>query len=366
MARVYRTTHGYGIDYRFPPTRQGKRIREFIGPDKDHAKIVLGERLKAINLGRNPVLQRIQPKPFKETVDEFMEKHVKLRGLHIRTFKKNSDRLLTHFKGRCLQEIGPPQIEDYLVGRQNEGISQATANRERSLLSAIFKFAIRRGYFADENPCRRVQAYRESPGRLRYLTGEEALALISKAAKHLKPILLCGLHTGGRHSELLSLAWADVDLSQGTIYFDRDKTKSGKQREIPITRELDRVLRERHQNRLTGGDARDYVFTWGGKRISSIRTAFLKARKDAGLGADVTPHTLRHTFASWYMMNGGDIFRLKKYLGHSDIHLTERYSHLSPNYMKAGAAFIGAPTPSRGHLVDDLVKSAASTKNASA
>jgi len=57
---------------------------------------------------------------------------------------------------------------------------------------------------------------------------------------------------------------------------------------------------------------------------------------------------------------------VKKYLGHSDIHLTERYSHLSPNYMKAGAAFIGAPAGSGGRAVDDLVKSAASTKNASA
>ena len=328
-----------------------------IGQDKDQAKIVLGERLKAIALGKNPVLQRIQPKPFKETVDEFMEKHVRLRGLHYRTFKSNADLLLAHFKGRCLQEIGPPQIEDYLVGRQNEGISQATANRERSLLSAIFKFAIRRGYYADENSCMRVQAYRESPGRLRYLTPDEAATLISKAAKHLKPILLCGLHTGGRHSELLSLTWVDVDLAQGTLYFDRDKTKSGKQREIPITPELDRVLRERHQYRLTGGDARDYVFTWGGKRISSFRTAFNKARKDAGLGKDVIPHTLRHTFASWFMMNGGDIFRLKKYLGHSDIHLTERYSHLSPNYMRAGAAFIGAPADFGGRVVDDLVKS---------
>jgi integrase len=332
MAKVYRTKHGYGIDYRFPATRRGKRIREFIGPDKDEAKAVLAEREKAIRLGRNPILQRITPRPFEEVVKEFLEKHVRLRGLHVRTFKKNSDRLLEHFTG-MLQDIDPSQIEDYLVTRQNAGISQATANRERALISAIFKFAIRRGYYVGENPCKRVQAYRESPGRLRYLTPDEAEALMEKAAKHLKGILLCGLHTGGRHSELLSLAWADVDLAQGTIYFDRDKTKSGKQREIPITPELDRALREIHRRRLTGGDARDYVFTWGGKRISSIRTAFNKARKDAGLGADVTPHTLRHTFASWYMMNGGDLYELAKILGHANIKMTERYAKLGRNHI---------------------------------
>src|SRR5437867_10027792 len=79
MARVYRTKHGYGIDYRFPPTRRGRRIREFIGPNKDEAKIILGERIKAIRLGKNPELRKVQPKPFKETVTEFLEKHARLR-----------------------------------------------------------------------------------------------------------------------------------------------------------------------------------------------------------------------------------------------------------------------------------------------
>ena len=85
--------------------------------------------------------------------------------------------------------------------------------------------------------------------------------------------------------------------------------------------------------------------------MKSVRTGFLTARKAAELGKDVTFHTLRHTFASWYMMNGGDLYRLQKYLGHSTIKLTERYAHLSPDHLRDGAEFIGAPKV-RSHAVD--------------
>ena len=86
--------------------------------------------------------------------------------------------------------------------------------------------------------------------------------------------------------------------------------------------------------------------------MASVRTAFERARKRARLGEEVTYHTLRHTFASWYIINGGDLYRLQKYLGHSTISLTQRYAHLSLDYLKAGVEFIGAPRSSRGHEVD--------------
>ena len=66
------------IDYRYPPGRQGKRIRERIGPDKDEAMIVLSTRLKDMRVGRNPELRRITPRPFEAVVKEFEEKHVAL------------------------------------------------------------------------------------------------------------------------------------------------------------------------------------------------------------------------------------------------------------------------------------------------
>jgi integrase len=361
---LYRTKEGvWGIDYRYPPGRNGKRIREPIG-SKEEAEIILGRRKEAIRLGQNPELRKIQPKPFNETVTEFLAKHAKLRRDY-QTFKVNSDRLLEHFKG-TLQEIGPREIEDYIAARLLTGISKSTANRERALLSCIFSFAIRREYFHGENPCRKVKAFPEPKGRVRFLTRDEAAGLFAKAADHLKPLITGGLHTGGRLSELLRLRWEAVNLAEGILYFDRETTKSGKGREIPISPELNQALREQAKQRFKGGDARDYVFTFRGNRIKGVRTAFNKARKDAGLGEDVGFHTLRHTFASWYVQNGGDLYRLQQYLGHSTIALTQRYAHLGKDYFRAGVGFFGAPKEAGGQPVDDLVKSPPSTETASA
>ncbi len=288
------------------------------------------------------IVRENEPKAFDAVVAEFLEKHARQRR-HYPTFKVNSNRLLEHFRGRMLHEIGPAQVEDYLASRLASGISRATANRERALLSGIFSFAIRRGHFTGDNPCRKVKPFPESPGRDRYLSPQEAEALLACASEHLRPILIAALHTGGRLSEILALRWSDLDFVNGIVYFDRSSTKSGKQREVPMTSELARVLQEWRGRRQRIGHSREHVFTWRGRRIRGVRRSFMRAREAAGLGPEVGFHTLRHTFASWFVINGGDLVRLQQFLGHSTLALTQRYAHLSKEFLKAGLQFIGAP-----------------------
>jgi len=145
-----------------------------------------------------------------------------------------------------------------------------------------------------------VKAFPEPSGKIRYLTEDEAKALIQKSSDYLRPIVITALHTGGRPSEVLSLKWPDIDLQNSVLYFDRDNTKASKQREIPINPELAAVLREHGRVRSITG----YLFTWHNHPIHRVGDAFEAARKRADLGDDVTFHTLRHTFASWYMING--------------------------------------------------------------
>src|SRR5206468_824615 len=147
---------------------------------------------------------------------------------------------------------------------------------------------------------RKVKRFPETPGRTRFLTAAEAEKLVENAPNHLRPIIICALHTGGRLREILTLRWEDVDLERRVLYFDQTNTKSGKQREIPIDPDLIQVLQERRKKIFLGGDAREFVFTRYGKRLQDIRTAFEKAKERASakaeekvkLGDDVTFHTL--------------------------------------------------------------------------
>ena len=361
---LYKKGKNWYIDYYYPPGRAGKRIREKIGPVKDEARIILSERLQDIRQGRNPALRQIKPKPFKEMVAEFLEKHAS-QCRDPRSYADKTRVLLRAFQGKTLQEIGPKQIEHFIADRLAAGVSRATTNRMRAVLSKIFNCAIDWGYYGGDNPIRKVKRFAESPGRVRFLSADEAKILVGHAPRHLKPVLTCALHTGGRRREILRLRWEDIDLERGVLYFDQTNTKSGKQREVPLSPTLATTLRERRKVRAIGGDARKFVFTRHGKRMQNIRTAFEKSRKRAGLGEDVTFHTLRHTFASWFMINGGDLYRLQNYLGHSTIALTQRYAHLSPEHLKAGVRFFGAPAASRSHPVDTGAATVASSGPAS-
>src|ERR1700752_4693128 len=103
---LYKRGKVWFIDYYYPPGRGGKRIREKVGPSKDEAQIVLSERLKDIRQGRNPEIRRIAPKPFKEMVAEFLERHARKRK-SCHSIKLNTDILAKHFGDRMLQEITP-------------------------------------------------------------------------------------------------------------------------------------------------------------------------------------------------------------------------------------------------------------------
>jgi len=117
------------------------------------------------------------------------------------------------------------------------------------------------------------------------------------------------------------------------------KTKGKKSRFRAHRLELMNLLREPEKG---PSDQRDrHLFTWHGKEISRVSTK-LRDRARGGEARDnVSFHTLRHTFASWYMINGGDLYQLKEYLGHSTIALTQRYAHLSAEHQAAGSGSSG-------------------------
>jgi integrase len=196
----------------------------------------------------------------------------------------------------------------------------------------------------NRNPADQVEVNRPDDARDRYLSEDELgrlkLALdekqyrkgtraINKTFDRLRLIVLIALTTGMRVSEIFGLRWSDVMYSEGLIAV-RAKLKAGKMRYAPMPVELASELR-----RFPVVIGEDRVFppkpgaTSGRQRVEG---SFEDLLERAGI-EDFRFHDLRHTFASWYMMNGGDLYELAKILGHSNIKMTERYAKLARRHI---------------------------------
>jgi integrase len=204
-------------------------------------------------------------------------------------------------------------------------------NRELATLKALFNHCRELGFYEGENPVEAVKLLPEPKTRLRYLEPEEEAALLAAAKEPLRSIILVGIHAGLRiQAEALSLRWQDVDLKRGLLTIQAAYAKNGTNRTVPLNSVLCAALRAL-QETAKGGD---HVFASrrSGEPLRSIRNAFELARKKARLGKEVTPHTLRHTFASRLAMAGVDLRTIQELGGWKTLALVERYSHLSPHH----------------------------------
>lgn len=167
-------------------------------------------------------------------------------------------------------------------------------------------------------------------GRTLFLMPAEAERLLTAAAPHLRPLLAFLLGTGARLSEALELEWRDVDLEGGRAIFWR--TKNGKRRvaELPprVTASLS-ALPNREGRVFLSRSGRPYADTerqWGGQ----IKVGWRGAVRRAELNPNLTPHCLRHTWATWHYALKCDLLRLKQDGGWGSVALVDRYAHLMP------------------------------------
>ena len=196
----------------------------------------------------------------------------------------------------------------------------------------------------DRNPSDQVEVRRPDDQRDRYLSEEELRKLkqaldektyrkgtnaINKTFYRLRLIVLIAVTTGMRAAEIFGLGWSDVMYSEGLLAV-RAKLKGGKMRYVPLLPELAGELR-----RFPAVIGEDRIFppklgaTSGRQRVEG---SFEDLLERAGI-KDFRFHDLRHTFASWFMMNGGDLYELAKILGHSNIKMTERYAKLARQHI---------------------------------
>ncbi len=200
----------------------------------------------------------------------------------------------------------------------------------------------------DRNPADEVEVNYPDDQRDRYLSQEEiprlkealdqlafganagsgSTRVISWLFYRLRLIVLIALTTGMRIAEIFGLCWSDLDYAHGLIAV-RSRLKKGRIRYVPLARELAQEFR---RYPAVIGEERIFAPPSGRTGRQRVDQPFQTLKELAGL-EHFRFHDLRHTFASWYMMNGGDLYELAKILGHANIKMTERYAKLAKQHI---------------------------------
>jgi len=229
----------------------------------------------------------------------------------------------------------------------NSGRSTVTTNKILRILKAILNDAVKLEYLL-RNPIRGYPELKEEPRNLNFWSKKEIDLFISKNQNNeLLDLYLITLNTGLRLGEICGLCWDRVDFESGhliinrslTRYGLRNTTKGHKGRYVP----MNHIVRGLLKKRLIGPN-KGFVFSsQDGKPVSyehMTQREFKKSQVDAGLDKIIRFHDLRHTFASHFMMNGGNIYTLQKILGHSDIKTTMIYAHLDQEFLHQAADIV--------------------------
>ncbi|HEU4458450.1 MAG TPA: site-specific integrase [Methylibium sp.] len=213
-------------------------------------------------------------------------------------------------------------------------IAPATINRYAASLSAVFTWAIKRRIApkAFDNPCRRIERRPENNELTRFLSDDERTRLLAACRASAWPrlylLVLLALTTGARKGELLGLRWRDVDLVQRVVHVGR--SKNGDPKVLPIVAAAAEQLVE-----LQGrGD--ELVFP--SRRRPDCAYAFEPRWKAALAVAKVKDfrfHDLRHSCASYLAQNGATLLEIGDLLGHRQVSMTKRYSHLASTHRAA-------------------------------
>jgi len=248
------------------------------------------------------------------------------------------------FGSMYLPRITSRFIEHFKTKRLGENVTPRTVNIELRCLSHMLNKAVEWNYIR-ESPFKGVKLIRYEKKPPRFLTKGEVAELLEAASPWLNPIVRFMLNTGVRDGERRELKFDDIDFTNKTIIIRFSKAKT--YRAVPMNKETEKVLkllREKYilQNSITNTlkprkeHQKEFVFcNEDGSQVQSIRKSFHNACKKAGLKG-VSPHTLRHTFASHLIMSGVDLRTVQGLLGHKNIATTMIYSHLTQEHLAKG------------------------------
>ena len=295
--------------------------------------------------------KKIEPEAKATTFAELYTKYIEIQkaktgekswktedGFYRNWFSKELD-------DKSIHEITLDDIQSIINKALAAGKKPATVKYMKAFIRQLFNYAKDRGLYEKDNITTKVSTPSFDNRRKRFFTPEEVrniLAALKERSQQAHDIALFAMYTGCRPIEIFSLLWENVDFSNGIITVF-DTKNNNKTKHVPMVDEVRNLLEELKQINSQG-----LVFkSRNGTQIKAVSKIFRDVLKKLGINDAATDdrqkgvfYTLRHSYASWLMMEGADLYDVKELMGHSTTAMTERYSHLSPEHLKKTAMLL--------------------------
>lgn len=290
---------------------------------------------------------------FDEFTDRWFKEKVAVRlsdstrNSYQRVLKKH---LLPLFGMMRLRDIRVEHANHLVAKLKEAGHAPKGINNILGVLLSILNDAVEWQCLA-RNPLFRYKPVKEPELHFDYWTVPEIRQFLNGSQGDPNHLLyVVALNTGMRRGEICALKWDRIDLIRNQIIVSRtlgryglsETTKTGRKRYVPINSVVKNVF-----ERLLQEQRGEFVFcNEDGTPVDAhhLYRDFQNAQKRAGFTKVIRFHDLRHTFASHFMMNGGNIYDLQKILGHTSLEMTQRYAHMSPAHLAEAIQIVSFDT----------------------
>ena len=241
------------------------------------------------------------------------------------------------------ETIDPMAIRGFVARLHREGLAKSSIARKLSAVRSFLRYAVRSGEI-DKSPADGIPTPKQAKLLPKNLTVDEVFTLLDAiagddvAARRDKALLEFLYATGLRVGELAALDLDDVDLAGGLV---RALGKGNKERIVPFGRKAQTSLlawlSASEPLRRSRGDANALFLNLRGTRLTdrSVRRILDRRMKEAAIAAHISPHALRHTFATHMLGAGADLRAIQELLGHASLSTTQRYTHVGVEALMA-------------------------------
>ncbi len=244
---------------------------------------------------------------------------------------------LASVKGKDILNVGPQDIYDFLLWLESEGYSMSSLERKLATVKSLYKFLLQTERM-ERNPAKMVKYPRKDRKLPVFLSRSEISQLLEVPSGddffscRDRAILELLYATGIRVSELVQLDMWDLNLRERFI---KVKGKGGKARIVPFGRPAQRALVQYLEKRPSGGSSALFLNRFGG-RLSTrwVQKMVDRYINETSVRKKISPHKIRHSFATHLLQMGADVRTIQELLGHSSLATTQKYTHLDLNTIK--------------------------------